>query len=102
VGTASGTVSLLDARSGALLRTVHTGGAPDEVSIFDARDGTLLRSLGAREGYKNSSVAALVVDERAGHAARPEDKTTMHAPPRLLQRSAPLIAGLSILSARGS
>src|SRR5205085_2311464 len=36
------------------------------VSIFDARDGTLLRSLGAREGYKNSSVGALVVDERAG------------------------------------
>src|SRR4051794_54376 len=31
VGTASGTVSLLDARGGALLRTVHTGGAPDDL-----------------------------------------------------------------------
>jgi DNA-binding beta-propeller fold protein YncE len=35
------------------------------VSVLDARDGTLLRSAGAREGYKNSSVGALVVDERA-------------------------------------
>jgi DNA-binding beta-propeller fold protein YncE len=131
-------VSLLDARSGALLRTVHTGGAPDlppavavdertrrvfvsatnfvkvldattgallrtvagvapgvasiavdaatsrvflatftgpgrgsvsyvkGLSILDARDGTLLRSLGLRQGYDNSDVGSLVVDERAG------------------------------------
>jgi DNA-binding beta-propeller fold protein YncE len=36
------------------------------VSILDARDGTLLRSLGLRQGYDNSSVGSLVVDERAG------------------------------------
>ena len=36
------------------------------VSILDARDGTLLRSLGIRQGYDNSDVGSLVVDERAG------------------------------------
>src|SRR5205085_6864252 len=76
----------LDATTGALLRTVG-GVAPgvayiavdaasrrvflanfigSTVSIFDARDGTLLRTLDARQGYKNSSVAALMGDERAG------------------------------------
>ena len=88
-------VKVLDATTGALLRTVSgvaPGGAyiavdaassrvflanftgPGRgsvsyvkgVSILDARDGTLLRSLGLRQGYDNSSVGSLVVDERAG------------------------------------
>jgi DNA-binding beta-propeller fold protein YncE len=79
-------VKVLDASTGALLRTVAgvtPGGAyiavdaatsrvflanfvGSAVSIFDARDGTLLRSLGLRQGYDNSDVGPLVVDERAG------------------------------------
>jgi YVTN family beta-propeller protein len=83
---ATGFVKVLDASTGALVRTV-SGVAPGEayiavdaassrvflanfvgsaVSIFDACDGTLLRTLGARQGYKNSFVGSLVVDERAG------------------------------------
>jgi DNA-binding beta-propeller fold protein YncE len=87
-------VKVLDATSGALLRTVSgvvvgeayiavdvatsrvfvanlTGEGRGSVSylngvnILDARDGTLLRSLGIRQGYDNSSVGSLVVDERA-------------------------------------
>ena len=88
-------VKVLDASTGALLRTV-AGVAPGVasiavdaatsrvflanmtgpgrgslsyvkgLSILDARDGTLLRSLGLRQGYDNSDVGSLVVDERAG------------------------------------
>jgi DNA-binding beta-propeller fold protein YncE len=93
--SATNFVKVLDATTGALLRTVagvapgvasiavdaatsrvflatFTGPGRGSVSfvkglsILDARDGTLLRSLGLRQGYDNSDVGALVVDERAG------------------------------------
>jgi DNA-binding beta-propeller fold protein YncE len=41
------------------------GAVVKSVSMLDARDGALLRALGTEQGYHNASVSSLVVDEPA-------------------------------------
>jgi DNA-binding beta-propeller fold protein YncE len=56
----------LTGRGGGIYIPKPGGGAVvKSVSMLDARDGALLRSLGAAQGYHNASVSSLVVDEPA-------------------------------------